>query len=79
MFTKRILHHFAMSTIIQLQIQLPLEKDMDYSDDVYWEKWEMRQLYIDSETYNNVPESEWSTVWYDLNDIDFEDEDEDDE
>lgn len=57
-----------MTTIMNLQIQMPREEDIEYSDDVYWTRWEMRQDRIEEEWLDDIPTSAWRVEWYRFND-----------
>jgi hypothetical protein len=49
-------------------IQMPIDDDVEYSDDVYWTRWELRQKLLEYEDYDNKPDSDWSVVWHEFND-----------
>ena len=68
-----------MSTTIELQIQMPFTDDVEYSDDVYWTRWEMRQQIIANEDYDDKPDADWSAVWYEVNGNYFSDDEYDDD
>lgn len=57
-----------------LFIELPREEDMDFSDAVWWEKFDLRQELIDEEDLDSIPDSEWEDV---INEL-YSDEDEED-
>lgn len=67
-----------MSTI-NLSIQMPQNEDMEYSDDVYWARWEMRQDVISNEDLDKVPSHTWGNVWREELGYSEDDEYEDDE
>lgn len=56
--------------MINLQIQMPHIIDVEYSDEVYWSRWEKRQLEIEDEedSFDDIPSDPWRAVWFDLND-----------
>lgn len=55
-----------------LFIEMPREEDMDFSDAVWWEKFDTRQELIEGEDLDNIPDSEWEDVIYEIDEDDEE-------
>lgn len=64
-----------MNPIPTLLIEMPREEDMEFSDSVWWEKYDYRQELIEKEDFDSIPDSDWENVLNELYDDDDENDD----